>query len=454
MELQTAEPTPSEAYGQAVDLFQNGDYEKAAQLLAKALLERQTSTRWNEWATAKYLAGHPVEAEGGYRRALDMEPENNQAITNLGSLMAGQGRYTEAVSLLEYAVEHANGGEKDTVKKLLEECKASIAIARAADEKKSETAGLWRAVTRGLSLQTVSLDRVLYRLMNLEADLRRHINDSASLRPASSIVEDYGSRTQSTRNSRFAAYLGDNLALTRVLDQFKMYVDTRDIGLTPHLLLEGDWEMWITKVFQQFLRPGMTVVDVGANIGYYTLLAAAGVGFKGRVHAVEADPLTFNILGMNVEVNGYGSIVRAHQCAAANQRGELTLHQYRNHPGDNNIFGDPSEARIVAGVKVPAIPLDEIVLDPVDVMKIDAEGSEPLIFEGMQRLLQRSPQIRIIMEFAPHMIARAINPIEFLKRIRNANLQVQVVSHESTIETWSDEQLLEPGFHTVLLSHA
>jgi len=90
MELQTAEPMPLETYGQAVDLFQNGDYEKAAQLLAKVLLEKQTSARWNEWATAKFLAGHPVEAEGGYRRALDMQPENAQAITNLGSLMAGQ----------------------------------------------------------------------------------------------------------------------------------------------------------------------------------------------------------------------------------------------------------------------------------------------------------------------------------------------------------------------------
>ncbi len=454
MELQTAEPMPSEVHGQAVELFQNGDYERAAQLLAKALLEKQTSERWNEWATAKFLAGHPVEAEGGYRRALDMEPQNAQAITNLGSLVAGQGRYTEAVPLLEYAVDHANGVEKETVKKLLDECKASIAIAGATEQNKSETAGLWRAITRGLSLQTVSLDRVLHRLMNLDADLRRHMNESASPRPGSSIVEDRGSRTHSTRNTGSATYLGDNLALTRVLDNFKMYVDTRDIGLAPHLLLEGNWEMWVTKAFQQLLRPGMTVVDVGANIGYYTLLASAGVGLKGRVHAVEADPLTFNILEKNIEVNGYGSIVRAHQCAVANKRGELTLYQYRNHPGGNNIFGNALDPRIVAGVKVPAIPLDELIPDSVDVMKIDAEGSEPLIFEGMQGLLQRSPQIRIIMEFAPQMIERTINPLEFLKRIRNANLQVQVVSHESTIETWRDEKLLEPDIHTVFLSRA
>jgi FkbM family methyltransferase len=232
-----------------------------------------------------------------------------------------------------------------------------------------------------------------------------------------------------------------------------MYVDTRDISLTPHLLMEGNWEMWITKVFQQLVRPGMTVVDVGANVGYYTMIGAAGVGFEGRVHAVEADPNTFGILEKNIDVNGYGSIVRAHSCAASDARGELTLYQFRNHHGSNNVFADAAaDSRIVAGVKVPAVPLDELIPEPVDVMKIDAEGSEPLIFEGMQQLLKRSPRIRILMEFAPQMIERTISPLDFLKRIREANLQCRVVTHDSAIVNWPDEKLIEPGIHTALLS--
>jgi hypothetical protein len=85
-------------------------------------------------------------------------------------------------------------------------------------------------------------------------------------------------------------------------------------------------------------------------------------------------------------------------------------------------------------------------------MKIDAEGSEPLIFDGMQELLKRSPRIQILMEFAPQMIERTISPLDFLKRIREANLQCRVVTHDSTIVNWPDEKLLEPGIHTVLLS--
>jgi FkbM family methyltransferase len=202
------------------------------------------------------------------------------------------------------------------------------------------------------------------------------------------------------------------------------------------------------------VKPGNTVVDVGANVGYYTMIGAAGVGFEGRVHAVEADPNTFELLEKNIDVNGYGSIVRAHQCAASDARGELTLYQFRNHHGSNNVFAEGgADPRIVAGVKVPAIPLDELIPGPVDVMKIDAEGSEPLIFEGMRKLLERSPRIQILMEFAPQMIERTLPPLEFLKRIRDAKLQCQAVTHDSAIVNWPDEKLLEPGIHTVLLTH-
>jgi FkbM family methyltransferase len=448
MEIQTADAKGSEIHGKARVLFQNGDYEQAAQLLAKSMLEGQTSERWNDWASAKFLAGQAVDAEGGYRRALELAPDNAAAVSNLGALLAGQGRYFEAVPLLEFAIGRGEGNGNNKLGQLLDVCKAGMA--RAAEGQAGDATDLWRVLTRGLALQTVSLDRVLLRVINLETDIHNHLSAFGAPRSDQSILRDRGSQASA---QRFVAYLGDNLALTRVLDHFKMYVDTRDISLTPHLLLEGNWEMWITKVFREFIRPGQTVVDVGANVGYYTLLGAAGVGFEGRVHAVEADPQTFEILEKNIDVNGYGSIVQAHQCAASGSRGELTLYQFRNHHGSNTVFDCQADPRVVHGVKVPAIPLDDLIAAPVDVMKIDAEGSEPLIFEGMQQLLRRSPRIQILMEFAPQMIERTIRPLEFLKRIRAAKMQCKVVTHDSTIVRWADEKLVEPGIHTVLLSH-
>jgi len=294
------------------------------------------------------------------------------------------------------------------------------------------------------------------RLSQLEAKVR-----SASAAPAASavpanslpkILERAIQRLMQGQNTDKAIYLGDHLALAQVLDHFKMYVDTRDIGISPHLMFGGYWEIWITKIFCDLLRPGMTVVDVGANFGYYTLLAAAGVHPNGRVHAIEADPHNFEILSRNVEVNGYQDLVKIYQCAALNERREVTLHQYRNHFGSNSIFSNRDDPRITNSVKVQGIPLDVLIDTPVDFMKIDAEGCEPLIFDGMKEIIRRSPNIRIVMEFAPLMIRATMDPQEFLQRIRRTGLVCQAVSHQSKLETWPDERLLAPEIHTIFLS--
>jgi FkbM family methyltransferase len=296
------------------------------------------------------------------------------------------------------------------------------------------------------------------KLTQLETRMRAAPQTAAAPQPGSASVPtnlpDLVQRAAQGQSASKSIYLGDHLALTQVLDRFKMYVDTRDIGIAPHLLLGGHWELWITKLFCDLLRPGMTVVDVGANFGYYTLLAAAGVHLEHHIHSIEADPHNFEILNKNVEVNGYQQIVKTYHCAALDSRRVVTLRQFRNHFGSNGIFSDPADPRISGSVQVQGIPLDELIETPVDLMKIDAEGSEPLIFDGMQNLIRRSPNIQILMEFAPHMIRPTIDPLQFLQKIRRAGLKVQSVSYEPKLETWPDERLLAPGIHTVHLSRS
>jgi FkbM family methyltransferase len=296
------------------------------------------------------------------------------------------------------------------------------------------------------------------KILRLETRMRAPQPAAAAASPATSPVPtnlpDLIQRAAQGQSATKSIYLGDHLALAQVLDRFKMYVDTRDIGIAPHLLFSGHWELWITKLFCDLLRPGMTVVDVGANFGYYTLLAAAGIHLESHVHAIEADPHNFEILTKNVEVNGYESFVKTYHCAALNVRRPVTLHQFRNHFGSNGIFSDPADPRIAGSVQVPGIPLDELITVPVDLMKIDAEGCEPLIFEGMRELIARSPNLQILMEFAPHMIRASVDPAQFLNRIRGAGLTVQLVNYESKLETCSDERLLTPDIHTIYLSRA
>jgi len=178
--------TRSEKYERAVSLFQDGNYEQAAQWLGESLLEESTSERWNDWATAKFLGGHPAEAEGGYRRALELEPGNVQAITNLGALLAGQERFSEAIPLLELSLSRGQSQDAEKTAQLLKACKEGMARA---EQDRREIRRFCENFTKGLSLQTVSLDRVLFRLMTVEHQVQEFA------RRCEAIVEEVKVRT-------------------------------------------------------------------------------------------------------------------------------------------------------------------------------------------------------------------------------------------------------------------
>ena len=100
-------------------------------------------------------------------------------------------------------------------------------------------------------------------------------------------------------------YLGDHTLLMQTIFGHAMYLDSRDISLTPHLLRQGCWEPDVTRFFLRIVKPGMRVVEVGANVGYYTLLACSLVGPTGRVTAFEANPAAVTLTRRSLLVNGF-----------------------------------------------------------------------------------------------------------------------------------------------------
>jgi FkbM family methyltransferase len=252
--------------------------------------------------------------------------------------------------------------------------------------------------------------------------------------------------------ANFSVYLGDNLALTRVLDRYKMYVDTTDVQIASHLMADGYWEMWITKIFQQLVKPDMTVLDIGANFGYYTLLAADLVGPQGCVYAIEADPRNYSILEKNVSVNGFTDRTQTYQVAALNERKEVQLHMCPNYLGGNTLFPSREKSGTGKNVAVQAVPVDELIKSRVDFAKIDAEGSEPLILEGMAGIITRSPHIQILLEFAPTMLARTgVKPEDFLQRMRDLGFSIYVATDQSTLEPYDDSTILATPLSMLLL---
>src|ERR1700731_692630 len=122
-----------------------------------------------------------------------------------------------------------------------------------------------------------------------------------------------------------AVYLGDHLTLARVLGHSKMLLPTTDVGFASHVMLDGFWEIWLTLFFARLVMPGMTVIDVGANFGYYTLLFGHAVGPSGHVIAIEPVPATAAILARTIELNGLTGRTQL-VAAAAWDRPDIEVH--------------------------------------------------------------------------------------------------------------------------------
>lgn len=175
---------------------------------------------------------------------------------------------------------------------------------------------------------------------------------------------------------------------------------------------------WLGKdertLFQRWIRPGMAVVDVGANLGVYSLLFSKLVGSAGSVIAFEPEPDMFEALAHNCKINRAENIQLANQ-ALGSARGFAMLSRSLVHGGDNRLAPGHS-AGISRTVPVRVVTLDEVVGDRrVDFIKIDVQGWEREVFRGMQGVLTNNPNLQIYFEFWPRGLTNAgCDPTELL----------------------------------------
>jgi FkbM family methyltransferase len=156
-------------------------------------------------------------------------------------------------------------------------------------------------------------------------------------------------------------------------------------GPSPAIGADGVYEIAETALMQKVLRPGMTFVDAGANVGWYTLLAASRVGPAGNVVAFEPGPICYMLLTKSVELNGFQNVTLLNVCLS-------------NHC-EKNLFwlddDDSSSNSLVRGsgdrhIEVETVTLDvalsRLGLHAVDVLKVDVEQLEPEVLEGASNL--------------------------------------------------------------------
>jgi FkbM family methyltransferase len=202
-------------------------------------------------------------------------------------------------------------------------------------------------------------------------------------------------------------------------------------GRLPPIDMSLDaFEVETTQLFETLLEPGMVVIDVGAHVGYYTLIAAKAVGPTGKVFAFEPDDSNYSLLIKNVEINGYSNVVAVKQ-AVSNYVGYSTLELSPWHSGIHHI--DYSGQQESSGVQVETTTVDTFLGSQesleISLVKIDVEGSEERVLDGMSQLFENSGKLNVILEYHPPLLERSgVDPREFLHRLTTSNFNVRCIN--------------------------
>lgn len=255
-----------------------------------------------------------------------------------------------------------------------------------------------------------------------------------------------------SRRRAVGAYYGGQRLLCRLLGDFLAFVDSRDLMLGPRLVLDGFWEAWVTLALARHLKPGMWCVDVGACYGYYTLLMAAACGPEGRVVACEPNPLLAEkYLPQNLALNGFYHGVEICPNVVGNVDGQevsFALHQgdFATSSLEPWAYNHRSES-----VQKSMVSLDRLCADwpRLDLVKIDAEGAELLVWEGMQEALQRFPRTTVVMEL--HLQRDPPQTADLLQRIIHAGYRLRCLNYDGEIVPTDAATILEqPQEHWTL----
>lgn len=221
--------------------------------------------------------------------------------------------------------------------------------------------------------------------------------------------------------------------LTQLTHGPRIFIDTRD-NVNVWIILQGLWENWVTMHFLSVIKPGMTVLDIGAHCGYFSLLAAKQVGPTGRVHSFEPNPFYHYNFLRSMSLNGY-TYVNLNKVALAREKGTMQLLQFGKE-------GEVGPSISPFGVNPPhdyheyTAETDNLVnLLPnkkADVIKIDIDGGEPYIMDSLFEIIDCNPSLTIFFEYLP-MLWKDQDPMAILQRFVAKGFQFKIIKPNGSL---------------------
>ena len=223
--------------------------------------------------------------------------------------------------------------------------------------------------------------------------------------------------------------------LTKTKDNLWIVVINNEL-ISIRILKNGIWEPETTSFFKKFVKPGEKILELGVNIGYFVTLLAKLTGPTGIVIGYEANKIVYDLARLSVKMNDMDSYVSLHNVAVSNHSGYVNFTY--DIPTNKALSINAGTAHIVTDgmknkpnyIEVKTITLDEDLpdLDEVDWLLIDIEGAELLALQGARRIIQSSPNIKIIMEWNERYLSSFSNVGAFLDEYMNAGFSFYKMS--------------------------
>lgn len=242
-------------------------------------------------------------------------------------------------------------------------------------------------------------------------------------------------------------WIANNFIVSKLRQNFteingqKMFLDSKD---ALNLSTQGVYDPLETEIIKKTLKKGDIAIDLGANIGYYTLLFAKLVGETGKVFAFEPEPSNVELIKKNLAINGHHNVV-VEQKAVSDKSGKAKLY---SNGSVLTIQNASNPHKIQKPILVDAVSLEDYFkkrCKSIDFIKMDIEGAEYFALKGMRSLLEKNEKIKMIIEFAPCFLKNAgVKPEEYLELLKNYGFALNWVSErEKKIVPISAEKLLE-----------
>jgi len=256
------------------------------------------------------------------------------------------------------------------------------------------------------------------------------------------------------------------LKIPGLMPGIKMQIhESGDQIISARLKRDHCWEAYETQLTLRNLKPGDVYVDVGANIGYYTLIAAQQTGDSGKVIAYEPDKDNFALLQANIRLNQLQNVA-VFPCALYDRNSHGTLFLSGDNFGDHRIYtaGEQRESR-----SIPLLHGDQHLgaqTERIDFLKIDTQGSEYFVVKGLEQMIRKNRhRLHILLEFCPFGIRHSgADGQELLRLLDDFAMPYQIIDHQQEclipaqsyhLKEWIQQMADEPkneGFINLLLS--